>query len=395
MRIDDILNEDLGNLAQLGVGKLINVLKQPSSSGRRGSHISDVGRKFYGHEIGSTSEIKDVGVLKKGMTSLRKAFKNNEGAAAFAVYIGGHPVMFGVTDAHNLGGSSRDNKVAYDLTRYQETIDRFYKGQYTKPSAATARTKEPYYRDEKPRQYAGDLIDTGRLSSMLDLIQTISTETNQPVTAKLVMTDTDAMQKRRGRQLTKNEIAYGTKDLKTRLAIYKNSKKPTVNTIQEFIAMSLRKPGSKVRFAGTTYNLTATNYDKIDPIGLLKGATFNTSYSSADPGVYDSLTLTYKYDTETNQLLPISASWSDRRDQDNRYHRQEAVLDPRLYVIDALKTRNFEKNVIIPKLLELFKSNHYDRVESLMQALEQMGMDWLEFATIRKSIAAENAAKKS
>lgn len=387
------LNEDLGNLAKLNVGPLINVLKQPSSSGRRGSHISDVGRRFYGQDIGSTSEIVDVGVLKKGMTSLRKAFKDNQDAAGFAVYIGGQPVMFGVTDAYNLGGSSRDNKIAYDLTKYQEIIDRLYAGQYRKPAAATARTKEPRYQDEKPRQYAGELIDTGRLTSMLDLIQTIGIETKQPVTAKIVMADTEAMQKRRKRQLTKNEIAHGTQDLRTRLAIYKNKLKPTAKTISEFIAMSLKNPGSKAQFAGTTYNLKTSTYDKIDPDALLRGKPFSTSYSSADPGIYDSLVIVYKFDTHTNQLLPIKAVFRDRTDPSNPYNQQEEVLDPNLYLVDLFKTRKFTKETIIPRLLEMFKARNYRELETAMGALERVGMDWPEFATIRKSIAADKAAK--
>lgn len=394
MKITDMLNEDLGNLAQLKVGKMIDILKQPSHTRRGSSHISGVGTKFYNSPISTTSEIKDVGVLKKGLSSLRKAFKDNEGAEAFAVYIGNHAVMFGLTDAYNLAGSSRDSKIAYDLTPWTDVIDAMYAGQYRKPAAATAKTKEPYYRDEKPRYYAGDMISTGSLAPLFDIMQAVSDQTKQPITAKLVMRDTEAEAKRQKRRLTKNEIEYGTKDLKTRLAVYKNSKKPTANTIDEFIAMSLRKPGSKVQFAGTTYNLTASSYDKIDPVNLLRGATFSTSYSSADPGVYDSLVITYKYDSETNQLLPIKARWTDRRDPNNRYGTQEAVLDPRLYVVDALKTRKLDKDVVLPKLLGMFKSNQHDEVERVMQALESMGLEWPEIAVIRKSITAEKAAKK-
>ena len=123
MRTDEILNEDLGNLAQLGVGKMIDILKQPSHTRRGSSHISGVGTKFYNSPISTTSEIRDVGVLKKGLSSLRKAFKDNDGAEAFAVYIGNRAVMFGVSDSYNLAGSSRDSKIAYDLTPWKDAID--------------------------------------------------------------------------------------------------------------------------------------------------------------------------------------------------------------------------------------------------------------------------------
>jgi len=396
MNIKDIVNEDLGNLATLNVGPLINVLKQQVYSGhRQSSAIGPVGSKFHGYNIGSTSEIRDVGVLKKGIASLRKAFKDNERANGFAVYIGGHAVMFGITDPHSLAGSSRESRVAYDLTRYKDIIDRMYPDNYRKPAATTARTKERYGidRDNTQRRYVGDLIDTGKLSSMLDLIQAIGAETNQPVTAKLVMRDTEAEGKRDKRRLTRQEIEAGTKDLRTRLAIYKNSKKPTVDTIEDFIAMSLKNPGSSVKFAGTTYSLKASSYESINPLNLLGGATFTTSYRSMDPGSHDSLTLTYKYDRETNQLIPIKASWIDRTDPVRRYVSQEAILEPKLYLVDKLKTRRFEKDVVIPKLLQMFKDRNYYELTGMLESLVRLGLDWPELAAIRKSLAAVKAEK--
>src|SRR5271163_4733907 len=123
---ENILVEKLGNLSQLKVGSMINIVKQSgnmgSGSGRRssGPHTSPIANKFgAGHtrsDIGANSQIIDVGVLKDGIKSLRQAFKKHETAKAFALYVGGKAVAFGTFDAHDLGGQARGGVFAYDLT---------------------------------------------------------------------------------------------------------------------------------------------------------------------------------------------------------------------------------------------------------------------------------------
>lgn len=388
--VNNMINEDLGNLAQLNVGPMINVLKQqPYYSRRRDSELNFIGPRFVNRDIGSTSEVVDIGVLKNGLTTLRKAFKDSETAKAFAVYIGGKAVMFGVTDSHQLAGSSRDNIIAYDLTPWKEYIDAAYEKQWNKPSASTARTVDAprYSDDQRPRNYAGRLVDTGNLSSLFTMMQAISKETKQPMTAKLVMADVVGREKQRKR-FSAREIRNGAKDLRTRLAFYKNSKKPTVNTVKEFIAMSLKNPGSKVQFAGITYSLKSSSYDKVDPTNLLRGIPFSVSYSSVDPGIYDSLSIIYKFDVETNQLLPIKASFRDKRGDDS-YKSQEEILDPRLYLIHTLQTRNLDnKDVMIRRVLTMIKERKLKDALTTTQALEMMGTDWPELEVIRTSIEA-------
>lgn len=389
------IDEDLGNLSQLNAGPLINVLKQSGyyssrNRSRYGSSASEIRNRFQPHDIGSTSEIVDIGVLKQGMKTLRKAFKDNESAKAFAVYIGGTAVMFGITNSYELAGSSRESLVAYDLTKWKDIIDQMYAGQYRKPSATTARSEEaPRYADDAGRQrhYSGTVMDTSNITAMFTVMQEISKQTGEPLTAKLVLSDVAAMSKRRGR-INARDIQIGTKDLRTRLAYYKNSKKPTVGSVKEFIAMSLKNPGSKVQFAGITYHLKSSSYDKIDPTNLLKGIPFSVSYSSADPGVYDSLSIVYKFDTETNQLLPIKASFRDK--SIDSYKTQEEILDPKLYLVHSLQTRKLgDKDTILPKILTMVKSQRNDEAERMMKALEMLGTDWPEIAMIKKSIAAQ------
>lgn len=394
----DKLTEDLGNLAKLNAGPLINVLKQTGYfSGRTrtrsnySSNVSAIRNKFQSHGIGSTSEIVDLGVLKQGMKSLRKGFKDNDSAKAFVAYIGGQAVMFAITDAHDLAGSSRESIAAYNLTKWKDLIDQMYASQYRKPSIDSSRTEEPSRYDDrpdKPRRYTGQVVDTAAITALITLMQEISNQTGEPLTAKLVMGDTVGETKRRKR-FSNKEISAGAKDLKTRLAYYKNSKKPTVGSVKEFIAMSLKNPGATVQFAGITYSLKSSSYDKIDPTSLLRGIPFSVSYKSVDPGVYESLYITYKFDAETNQLLPIKATFRDKRFSDYLSQQQEEILDPKLYLIHSLKTRKLDdKNEVMPKLLTAVKSQQYNEVERLMKSLEQLGMDWPEFAAIRKSINA-------
>ena len=115
------LLEDLGNLAQLDVGPLINVLKQSGGhnvgSGRSIGHVEKTFHREWDMPIGSNSPIVDIGNLKDGIKTLRKAFKTYETAVAFAVYIGGKAAMFGTSDSYTLAGGSRVSKLAYDFIR--------------------------------------------------------------------------------------------------------------------------------------------------------------------------------------------------------------------------------------------------------------------------------------
>jgi len=406
----NIINENLGNLAQLHVGPLINVLKQTGYQGgkRGGTIIYPAGEKFaksYGYQIGSTSEIVNIGVLKDGIKTLRKAFKTHEGARGFAVYIGDQAVMFGTTDSGTLAGASRSGKLAYDLTPFEEKWKELhvkgYKGwgELRIPPTTTIKDRESSEWEgsksiTKVRKYYGDMIDTATLAGILDKIVTIGKELNLPVTAKLVMGDVIGYEKRKERY-SLAQIGAGAKDLRTRLAIYKNQKNPTVDTIEDFVKMSLENPGKSVQFAGTTYKLVQASYDKIGVIDLLSGKSFTTDYKSVDPGSTDSLTMTYRYDRSSNQLVPIKATWYDRRDPANKYKRQETVLDAKGYLINEIGIRKLDKSVVIPKLLELFKASQYERLKLAIGSLKKMGADWPELDTIQNSVNVELAKKNA
>lgn len=407
MRLVDIelLNENLGNLAQLKVGPLINVLRQRLQTSKRyGADITPIGNKFnsQSNSIGSTSEIIDVGVLKDGLKSLRKAYKQHEGAEAFALYIGGKPVAFGTYDAHTLAGSSRLGRLAFDFREFSDTIENidaeknaskpsWHQPRQTKPT--TYHEKEPYWDkwSEKPKptvpdRYYGNVYNTGELVEVFELATEISKRVKQPITAKLVMTDLESLKKRRHRYSNK-EIEYGSNDLMTRLHKYKLSKKPSVNDIDQFIKYALDNPGKTVQFAGRTYHLTMSSYDKIEPVSLLNGAAFSVRYKSVDPNTYDSMDITYKYDPQLMTLKPIKAAWYDHSDPNVRYNKQEAVLDGPSYLAATHGIRDLtDKTKVLPKIIAMVRAQKWKEATMAIQALKKSNLGWQEIDLLDQKI---------
>jgi hypothetical protein len=236
--------------------------------------------------------------------------------------------------------------------------------------------------------YAGDMVSTSSLSALFTIMQHIAKDTGEPLTGKLVLRDMTARETRRVRQLSRQEIKYGVKELKTRLAIYKNSKKPNVDNIEDFIAVSLKKPGSVVQFAGRSYKLSASTYDKIDPLSLLNGKSFTTRYATNDPGGYNHVELTYRFDADTNQLSPISATWSDNTNPD-KTRSQTAVLEPKGYLLNALGVKKLDKPYVIPKLLEKIKTQRFEDALLYATALEKLGLNWPEIKLVKDSAQHE------
>jgi hypothetical protein len=238
------------------------------------------------------------------------------------------------------------------------------------------------------------MVSTGELSTVFDDIMVIAKETNQSVTAKLVMSDAEAAQKRKKRY-SNRDIEAGVEDLKTRLTKFKLSKKPTAGTIEQFLDMAMKSPGKIVQFAGRSYKLKATSYDKLDPMELLSGKSFVTRYACTDPGAYDSLGLTYAFDPATSMLKPISAVWYDKTDPTNPQSRQEAVLDGAIYSKRELGVRDLDdKKAVITKLLGMAKDAQWQKVITIVGALKKAGKDWPELDIVEKSALAEKGKKE-
>jgi hypothetical protein len=416
MRYNEILNENLGNLTQLNVGSMINVLKQDSYSSRKtGSNINPDGTKFSRYDsqtINAESEIIDGGVIGTTVADLRKAYRKAEAATgrevqAFALYIQGTAVAFGKYDLHTLGGSSREGKIAYDMTAFKEVLMQDYearqaaepnsyrRGYIQKPNLSSAREEPPRSWDKgKVRKFTGALKSTGSLSGVLDDIEKLSKLVGAPITCKFVVQGLDT-NKKRGERFTQKQITAGTEDLRTRLQRYKNAKKPTAADINEFLKMVLTHEGKIVRFGGRAYVMKGSSYEKLDPMELLKGASFSVRYQSADPGEYGSVEISYQFDVANNTIVPYKATWNERSEGDRHGSSQTAVLDAPMFTKNLLGVKKIDKAVIIPKLLTMLKSGQYQHgpVEQAISALRQMGEDWPEFAIIEKSMAAEKAKK--
>jgi len=407
---ESIILEHLGNLAQLKVGAMINILKQTghmgSGSGKRasGPSTSPIGRRFgnsySGSEIGASSKIVDVGVIKDGIKGLRQAFKKHSEAKAFALYVGGHAVAFGSFDAHDLGGQARGGLFAYDLTSLESEVnkeheanlakhktqswttpptrlatssfhrkmpegtlvyadvadkDEFIKGllklvraeKYGAVKASIMLAKKDGHklpefdsiiksvehsekienqdryisrwdreRDEV-KNYQGKITSTGEFMHFLTRLIVLADK--KPITAKLVVRDPDLYQlrvdrnKRRPAELSTQQ---SLEDLKIRLTKFKLAKKPTVNSIHEFIDEAKKKVLKVVQFDGRSWSTIPKktwDSDKIAPEDLLAGRSFKLRYSTKDPGAYESIYITYKFDPSTSTIAPINAEWSGKK----------------------------------------------------------------------------------
>jgi len=277
------------------------------------------------------------------------------------------------------------------------------------PPIKTARDKKEReytrsYSDsyEVTKHYQGDVFTTGQLAQIVANVEAVAKAVDKPITAKAVMVDRESMEQHRSRYGTKPEPrirdAYEMgQDLKVRLARYKNSKRLTVGTIEEFVKLTLNGAAKVVNFAGHPYQMATTSYDKIDPAALLKGTTFKASYKSNDPKDYRSVDITYMFDRETNMLSPIKAEWRPG-DADSYQGSQIAVLDVRGYLKSELKISTLEKTKVIPALLSMYKSAPNEtvmkRIISIITALRKAGEDWPELNAIEKSLTSSLASGK-
>lgn len=427
MRVNDVLLEDLGNLAQLNVGPMINMLKQPGvgSRGKTGDidHIS--GNKFANKHNGvsSTSPIEDGGVIKN-MAGLRKVVRDNQAAVGFALYIGQHAVAFALSDSDTLAGASRYSSVAYDLTPFNNILKKVEDDAIAAHNA-TANSWNQKQAGETPRlpnsanpiqsafqkddtrynyttrqqeplptkHFQGRGVSTSELKELFADFELVSKAVNQPITCKIILRDNEADTKRRDRynynsSLSSADIKSGREQLMIRLKKFKLSKKPSANSIEEFIAMSLN--GVKIaQFGNRSYSLVAQTYDKVDPLVLLNGGGFTTRYKSVDPGSYETVDLSYRYDPESGMLKPYYATWSDPSEAEYGKRKKEAVLDSKQYLQAKLGAKLTDKPAVVKSLLEKFKANQYNEVLMLINSLQATGADWPEFAAIKKSIAVE------
>jgi hypothetical protein len=410
------LDEKLGNLAQLNLGKLAGLLKQDTYKG--------VGTKFTSsssyYSPGNTSKIIDAGVIKQGLKDLRKAYRDgaaqSDGAGdivGFALYLQGQTVAFGLFS--DLAGSRPEGKFSYDLTPFEKQVndqqDQKNAGKQSwqqppriKPTSAYDKKDTEYPNGwsqpsvEITRNFVGRSQTVGELAGFMEDLMSISQLVGEPVTCKLITSDkTGSLRGQARRQLSYKDVKDAAEDLKRRLVKFKNAKRPTAENIHQFLEMVTSRAANVINLGGRPWKTEAKNgYDKIDPVKLMQGTPFSISYDSADPGSYESLKVHYRYDPTTNLLKPWKANWTTPERTD-----KTVVLDHSFWIMNALGVKDLEKPTVVRKMLTMLKDSPgtqtFKTIEAAIGAMRKLGEDWPEFAVIEKSVATERAkeAQKS
>lgn len=387
------LTEDLGNLAELRLGNLGGLLKQKMYRSDRGRNVvGAVEKKFSPYSpFGPNSEIVTVPAVKRDLAkTIKKQFTADPDIIAAAVYLNNNPVIFMITDATNLRGGTRANSIAYDFTAYSEDFREIMKAKTYKyrdfhdTSVRQEQEKDYSYsvshNEDFPvvtKSYAGKLVDTYDLITLLDTAEAIAKNQNIIMSLKFVKKDKKRIDIRNRRAwITRGDILVTGEELKVRLAKYKNSKRPAAETIEDFIKMSISGTADVIRFDDVAYRVAKSSYGIIDPVLLLQGTPFSVTYRGADPGDYRSIDVRFYFDRTSNMIVPYAASWYiDQR-------KQEEILDPAAYLKINLKISTVEKREVLKKILENLKDGRIEAVKSYIRAVKKMNADWPEIAQI-------------
>ena len=422
-----ILTERLGNLSQLKVGSMINILRQPAS-GKDGKYTGPVDKSFansYSRDaLGNTSEIIDGGQLKLPFIgSLRKAMKTHETAEAFAIYVDNKAVCFGRWNSYLLAGPARASVLAYDLGAFKDVLDASFEAKlaaknenaWTQTMARNNRghlqhSGQSAYQQDRDSwkvtdaeraagkipqdKYQGRLTSTANLKSFLEELESLAVD--HRVTFKLALSDSVGISKRRDRMMMNHSELYSGLDaLAARLKKFKLAKKPTVANIDEFInATKQSNTLQVVQFAGVTYNTKSAAGSTHSAEAILGGVTFSLQYSAVD-GSYESLKINYKFDQETLMVRPYSAVYLGKDPATGKSERVTAVLEPTVYLKDVLKVKTLSKEAIMKSVLTSLKDGKYAQVESAIDAARSAGHDYPEFTAIEKSVKASRQASKT
>jgi hypothetical protein len=427
MRYNNIkLNEKLGNLAQLKLGKLGNLIKQ-DNSGRYGT--PNMGNRFTGtpEELpGNKSEIIDIGVIKSGITNIKKAYIKHNGdegsnVAGFAVYIDNKAVIFGLYTAPELKERYGKGRVAYDFTAFQDQIDAMH--EVDKDNAETDRAakaakgkKVPYLPPYKqnatsirdiPKYQSDDKIGpvanqqlVGQADSVEDMARIVARANvyakgiGSQMSLKLVMIDKVGGEKRQQRRMTREIAKQGVEALAARLAKYKNSKMPNAKNVHEFIDMVMKRVGNKIRFDGKTYDAIPEKNDSNQTSGnnLMSGDPFVVSYKESDKEGFMSysMRISFRIVQSTMSVVPWKVEYIDEKST-----TQIIPIDNQYWAKQTLGVETLDKTEVIRNMLTTIKtargSVELRRITAVIKILRKEGMDWPELAMIEKSVDGELA----
>jgi hypothetical protein len=371
MKINDIICEKLENLSVLG--PLVDIVKQKSYRGG----ISPIESKFSSDAIwsgiGPNSEIIDAGILKTGFSDIRQTYRKvaEIKPVGFALAIENDVIAFALLDIDNIRKTTFPFIMAYDIEKFKDVVD-------MKIQPSSSYTKERY---GKTGEYRGTITTVDDFGKTLRIFIDIADKIGTSVSIKIVGYDNTSYEKRIQRSRLRNSPEL--KSLNQRLAIYKNSKQPTANTIHDFIEMITNKSTSKIRFDNNTYLSKGHTYNKIDPVALLNGSKFSIDYVSAEPDNYQSLTISYAYLRSNQTIVPITASWNDGKKRNTEILNDSAWLETN-YGVEP------NKNNIIKNLLIQVKANPKNvEILNTINVLTRLGYDWKELDVIKQSVLSE------
>lgn len=399
------LLENLGNITQLNVGWMTDILKQDGRAG--------IGKNFVSTHsgLGNTSEVVDVGAVKN-IASVRKAMRDVEfeqeyaSARAFALHVDNQPVMFALIDSDALRTKRERAKFAYDLNIFKDSITAridqentnrpSYQRPKSIPNLSTQRDHEDDRYDYKTRKYvktttklAGVESDAGDLTEKINEIFSLADESGKTVTMKIASNDRAGNLRGQERRSAR-EIAFGVGEtLAIRLKKYKNSKRPTAQNVEEFIRMAMNKEASVINFAGGTYS---SNYHKgyggdINVVDLMNGKPFKVQFKSQDPDrSYDTFDLHMRY--VNGQLIPWQATYYD----ENRNTVTEP-LDLEYWVRANWKADVNNKEQMMRSMLTSMKDSPgaatFKKILISIRHMRKAGIDWPELDVLARSVQRE------
>jgi hypothetical protein len=178
--------------------------------------------------------------------------------------------------------------------------------------------------------------------------------------------------------MSKGEVFTGMEALRTRLKFYKNSKKPSVSNIKDFVNETLGDKVKHIQFAGHTYSTKRSEgfSGALKAAQILDGIPFEVTYSSVDPGFYGSIHVYYVYDKYLGILKPFKAEWEDASSENRK--TKVAILDPHLHLRSEIRDvgKDLTKDKILAHLQDRKKAKAWDsETKRLINSARHAGYD--------------------
>lgn len=336
MKFFEILNEELGPLANLQAGDLINVFKQ-----RGGRQADNKFPKMWGGSMGQNSEQIDIGEIKSWKDVRKVVGRGNEKQVIGAVFYADGKAFAALnleSAGVNMYAATTDVTFAFDPTKLPEynppeppeTMNQWDKnkfvGQHALPDTTAGASRHRWDKETDLRKFIGAQMELRRLEKYID--EVIPKFPGHKFTCTVITIDRQGAEKSKERVAARNsaedELAkrqeeltsqWGSdkrKSLKSKLDAYKASK--NFNTFEEpeevleFVS-DVGNYGQNFVYKGKQYQFNAKGgYDtdiKITKELLVTGKPFQfeVTYRNTDPSGYGYVSVTYRF--ENGQIKPV------------------------------------------------------------------------------------------